>query len=175
MQINFSMPPAHEQETVIKVVGVGGGGGNAVNRMVLSGMKGVERRNAYRYAGAVEAGLYFDSYYVEIIADGKHLPLELLKYIYKVKGAERICMITDAIRASGLPNGATTKIGSMERGLDVIVEDNVAKMPDRQAFAGSTATTLTSSIFAYWGKCASRAIFPAPTRPILTCFIFLVS
>ena len=42
MQINFSMPPAHEQETVIKVVGVGGGGGNAVNRMVLSGMKGVE-------------------------------------------------------------------------------------------------------------------------------------
>ncbi|MBR6735765.1 MAG: cell division protein FtsZ [Oscillospiraceae bacterium] len=36
------MPPAHEQETVIKVVGVGGGGGNAVNRMVLSGMKGVE-------------------------------------------------------------------------------------------------------------------------------------
>lgn len=108
---------------------------------LYSGMKGVERRNAYRYAGAVEAGLYFDSYYVEIIADGKHLPLELLKYIYKVKGAERICMITDAIRASGLPNGATTKIGSMERGLDVIVEDDVAKMPDRQAFAGSTATT----------------------------------
>ena len=28
----------------------------------------------------------------------------------------------------------------MERGLDVIVEDDVAKMPDRQAFAGSTAT-----------------------------------
>ena len=108
---------------------------------LYSGMKGVERRNAYRYAGAVEAGLYFDSYFVEIIADGKHLPIELLRYIYKVKGPERICLITDAIRASGLPNGAKTKIGSMERGLDVIVEDDVAKMPDRQAFAGSTATT----------------------------------
>ncbi|XYW69686.1 cell division protein FtsZ [Oscillospiraceae bacterium LTW-04] len=40
--MNFGMVPEHEQSTVIKVVGVGGGGGNAVNRMVLSGMKGVE-------------------------------------------------------------------------------------------------------------------------------------
>ena len=50
-------------------------------------------------------------------------------------------MITDAIRAAGLPNGAMTKIGSLKLGLDVVVEDNVAKMPDRQSFAGSTATT----------------------------------
>lgn len=42
MQMNFGMVPEHEQTTVIKVVGVGGGGGNAINRMVLSGMKGVE-------------------------------------------------------------------------------------------------------------------------------------
>lgn len=42
MQANFGMVPEHEQTTVIKVVGVGGGGGNAINRMVLSGMKGVE-------------------------------------------------------------------------------------------------------------------------------------
>lgn len=42
MQMNFGMVPEHEQSTVIKVIGVGGGGGNAVNRMVLSGMKGVE-------------------------------------------------------------------------------------------------------------------------------------
>ncbi len=42
MQMNFDMVPEHQQATVIKVVGVGGGGGNAVNRMVLSGMKNVE-------------------------------------------------------------------------------------------------------------------------------------
>lgn len=108
---------------------------------LYSGMKGTERKNAYRIAGAVEAGLYFDEYDVEIIADGKHLPLELLRYIYKLKGADRICMITDAIRASGLPNGSATKIGSLKNGIDVIVEDDVAKLPDRQAFAGSTATT----------------------------------
>ena len=42
MQMNFSIAPEHEQATVIKVIGVGGGGGNAVNRMVLSGMRDVE-------------------------------------------------------------------------------------------------------------------------------------
>lgn len=108
---------------------------------LYSGMKGVERRNAYRIAGAVEAGLYLDDMYVEIIADGKHLPLELLKLIYKCKGADKICLITDASRAAGLPNGGTTTgISRADKDI-IIVEDDVAKMPDRTAFAGSTATT----------------------------------
>ena len=107
---------------------------------LYSGMKGVTRKNSFRIAGAVEAGLYLDDMYVELIADGCHLPVELLRLVYKIKGPDRICLITDAIRAAGMPDGTRTKIGSMERGLDVIVEDGVAKLPDRQSFAGSTAT-----------------------------------
>ena len=107
---------------------------------LYSGMKGVTRKNAYRIAGAVEAGLYFDGMFVEIIADGKHLPIELLKFIYKCKGADRICLVTDASRACGFPEGATSKIGSLKRGTDIIVEDGVAKLPDRTAFGGSVAT-----------------------------------
>lgn len=42
MPMNFYMDSDCERDTIIKVVGVGGGGGNAVNRMVLSGMRGVE-------------------------------------------------------------------------------------------------------------------------------------
>ncbi len=106
-----------------------------------SGMKGTERKNAYRIAGAVEAGLYFDDMYVEIIADGKHLPTELLRYIYKFKGADKIALITDAIRAAGLPNGATTTgVSAANRAL-VIVEDDVGFVENRSCFAGSTATT----------------------------------
>ena len=107
---------------------------------LYSGMEGVTRKNAYRIGGAVEAGLYFDEYFVEIIADGKHLPEELLRYIYKIKGADRIALITDAIRACGLPEGATTVIGSKKNGLAVIVEDGVAKLPTRDSFAGSAST-----------------------------------
>lgn len=107
---------------------------------LYSGMKGVTRKNSYRTAGAVEAGLYFDDLFVEIIADGRHLPTELLRFIYKCKGADKICLITDAIRASGMSNGTETVIGSLKNGLSVIVEDEVAKLLDRQSFAGSTAT-----------------------------------
>ena len=39
-----------------------------------------------------------------------------------------------------MPDGSRTKIGSAECGLDVIVEDGVAKLLSRQSFAGSTAT-----------------------------------
>ncbi|PWM36698.1 MAG: cell division protein FtsZ, partial [Clostridiales bacterium] len=40
--MNFDMDSDFEKVVSIKVVGIGGGGGNAVNRMVSSGMKSVE-------------------------------------------------------------------------------------------------------------------------------------
>lgn len=107
---------------------------------LYSGMNGVTRKNAFRTAGTVEAGLYFDAYFVEIIADGKHLPENLLRYIYKLKGADRIALITDAIRACGLPEGTETVIGSRKNGLPVVVEDGVAKLLNRQSFAGSASS-----------------------------------
>lgn len=107
---------------------------------LYSGMRGVIRQNAFRVAGAVEAGLCLDGYTVEMIADGCHLPASLLRLIYHCKGADKICLVTDAIRAAGLPEGAQTKIGSLQNGLPVVVEDGVAKLPDRQSFAGSVAT-----------------------------------
>lgn len=40
-----------------------------------------------------------------------------------------------------MPDGSTTKLGCMQGGVDVIIEDGVAKLPDRTSFAGSVATT----------------------------------
>ncbi len=104
-----------------------------------SGMSMVHRKNAYRIAGVVEAGYLNDGFTVEIIADGKHLPAPLLKLIYKVKGADNIALITDSIRAAGMPEGKSV-IGKLDNGMEVIVEDGVAKLLDRTAFAGSVAT-----------------------------------
>ncbi|MBB5284151.1 N-acetylglucosamine-6-phosphate deacetylase [Rhabdobacter roseus] len=106
---------------------------------LYSGMLGVTRRHAYRYAGAVESAFLIDGMDVEIIADGIHLPAPLLKLVYKIKGPSRIALITDAMRAAGMPPGEST-LGSLKNGLKVIVEDGVAKLPDRTAFAGSVAT-----------------------------------
>src|SRR4029077_7967906 len=103
---------------------------------LYSGMSGVTRRNAYRYAGVIESAYLIDEMDVEIIADGIHLPSPLLKLVYKIKGADRIALITDAMRAAGMPEGESI-LGDVENGLKVIVEDGVAKLPDRSSFAGS--------------------------------------
>jgi N-acetylglucosamine-6-phosphate deacetylase len=106
---------------------------------LYSGMLGVTRRNAYRYAGVVEAAFLIEGMDVEIIADGIHLPPPLLKLVYKIKGAKRTALITDAMRAAGMPPGDSV-LGGLKNGLKVIVEDGVAKLQDRSAFAGSVAT-----------------------------------
>ena len=106
---------------------------------LYSAMSGVTRRNAFRYAGAIESALLLDMD-VEIITDGIHLPPPLLKLVYKIKGADRTALITDAMRAAGMPEGNSI-LGSLTNGLPVLVEDGVAKLPDRSSFAGSVATT----------------------------------
>lgn len=97
----------------------------------------VHRRNAYRYAGIVEAAYMIDDMDVELIADGKHLPASLLRFAVKHKGVDRICVVTDATRCAGLPDGAE----KMFENPGFIIEDGVAKLPDRSAFSGSVCTT----------------------------------
>ena len=106
----------------------------------FSCMSTVTRRNAYRYAGVVEYGYYQDGMSIEIIADGIHVPRSLLKLVLKIKGVDRIALVTDSMRAAGMPEGKSI-LGGLADGQEVIVEDGVAKMPDRSCFAGSVATT----------------------------------
>lgn len=107
---------------------------------LYSAMSMTRRIGINRYAGAVEAAYLLDGMYVEIIADGIHLPKELLQLIYKIKGSDRIALITDAMRGSGMQSGKSI-IGSRKNGQEVLIEDGVAKLLDKTAFAGSIATT----------------------------------
>lgn len=107
---------------------------------LYSAMSGVTRKNAFRHAGVIESAFLIDEMDVEIIADGVHLPAPLLKLVYKIKGANRTALITDSMRAAGMPPGRSI-LGNLKNGLPVIVEDDVAKLPDRTSFAGSVATT----------------------------------
>ena len=102
-------------------------------------MSTISRRNAYRYAGTIEYGYWQDGMDIEIIADGVHVPSDLLKLLLKIKGSGRISLVTDSMRAAGMPEGKYI-LGSLSDGQEVIVEDGVAKLPDRSAFAGSVAT-----------------------------------
>ena len=102
-------------------------------------MSTVAKRGYSRYAGAVEAG-YLQDFDIEVIADGVHLPDDLLRLVYRLKGPDRVVLCTDSIRATGLPDGEYIQ-GSLENGLKFIVENGVALRPDRGGLAGSVATT----------------------------------
>jgi len=92
---------------------------------LYSCMSTITRRNAYRYAGALEATYLIDDMTVEIIADGVHLPNSLLRYVYKFKGPDKIALCTDSMRGAGMPDGESI-LGSLQGGQKVIIEDGVA-------------------------------------------------
>ncbi|MDR1000715.1 MAG: N-acetylglucosamine-6-phosphate deacetylase [Clostridiales bacterium] len=104
-----------------------------------SGMSGVKRVRGKRLLGLIECGYLMDDLTIEIIADGMHLPPELLSLILKCKDNNSISLVTDSMRGAGMPPGYYI-LGSLRDGQEVIVEDGVAKLPDRSAYAGSVAT-----------------------------------
>ncbi len=107
---------------------------------LYSGMSGVHIANCKRHAGAIEAGLYFDSLTAETICDGVHLPDGILKLIYKCKGRDKIILTSDAMRGAGLPENTVTKLGSLTKGQEVLIKNGVANRMDMKAFAGSVAS-----------------------------------
>ncbi len=133
------LPALAHTDAVYEEVLEGFENGYTLATHLYSGMSGVSRRNAFRYAGVIESAYIIDEMDVEIIADGIHLPAPLLKLIYKIKGPDKIALITDAMRGAGMPEGESI-LGNKDTGLKVIIEDGVAKLPDRTSFAGSVAT-----------------------------------
>lgn len=111
-----------------------------------SGMSMVRRIGPKRHAGMLEAALVEDGLTGEIIADGYHLPTSLMKLAYKMKGPEKLCLVSDAMRASGLGPGEYALCGTT-----AVVEPGagVAVTQDRTAFAGSISTV---------GECLRHAV-----------------
>lgn len=62
----------------------------------------------HREIGVVGAGMLNRELFCEIIADGIHLSSDMLKLVLQVVGPERLLLITDSMRAKGLPDGSYT-------------------------------------------------------------------
>ena len=97
----------------------------------------VSRDHGFRRLGVIETAWLEDELYVEAIADGKHMPPELLKMIWKLKGSHRVALVTDSILWAGYDTKGRESVLIDE----YLIEDGVCKMEDRSAFRGSIATT----------------------------------
>lgn len=74
----------------------------------------------------------------EVIADGWHLSPELLEFAYQMKGPERLCLVTDANRALGMPAGEYI-FGNQDSGSPIYSDGNVGWSSDRTSLASSIA------------------------------------
>lgn len=98
------------------------------------------KNGAFRCAGTVEAGLANDEFTVQVIADLKHLPLGVLKLIYKAKGADKMYLITDGLEfsATKISNGTVV---TQKNGVKAVIEDGVMLVEDRSRLAGSSSNS----------------------------------
>lgn len=106
---------------------------------LYSACSSVVRRNAFRVAGVVEAGLEMSELTTQVIADSCHLPPALLRLIYRCKGADGMYAVTDGLEFSAAPQKEGV-LYTQKNGQPCLYEDGVMKLPDRRAFAGSVAT-----------------------------------
>ena len=104
-----------------------------------SAMSSMIKKGSWKILGVTEAGFYFDELTVELIADGCHIPANLLKLIFKLKDRDHIIGISDSMRGAGFESGDSI-LGPKNNGTPVVIEDGVAKLSDRSCFAGSIAT-----------------------------------
>ena len=95
----------------------------------------VRRIGPYRHSGVIEKAYLEKEIFVEAIADGHHLPPDLLRLIYQIKGADRVALVTDALRVCG-----TDETEGVVGETPYVIENGVCMLRDRTAFAGSVAT-----------------------------------
>jgi N-acetylglucosamine-6-phosphate deacetylase len=98
-------------------------------------MSSAHRRGIYRVAGLLEFALSEPEILCELIADGHHVLPTLMQMLYRAKGPDGICLVTDATAGAGLPNESRFLLG----GRECIVRDGVGLLADGSALAGSTS------------------------------------
>jgi N-acetylglucosamine-6-phosphate deacetylase len=111
-------------------------GGRPLVTHVFNGMPPLHHRDpgpvaaCLAQAGRGEAVL-------EVIGDGVHLSAETVRMLFDLVGPQAICLVTDAMAASGMPDGSYT-LG----GREVTVADRTARLADGGSIAGGVATLL---------------------------------
>jgi N-acetylglucosamine-6-phosphate deacetylase len=98
-------------------------------------MSSARRRGVYRVGGLLEFALSEPQISCELIADGHHVSPTLMKMLYRGKGPDGICLVTDATAGAGLPDGSQFSLF----GNNCIVENGVCLLADRSTLAGSAS------------------------------------
>ncbi len=90
----------------------------------------------HRHQNPLWAQLAEDRLAASLICDGFHLPHDLVRVVFRLKGIERCILITDAVHVAGLTAGHYTLVG---KGIELLPSGQVVT-EDRESMAGSALT-----------------------------------
>lgn len=100
---------------------------------LYNAMPGFHKKREYKYEGTVESVYLIDDMTTEVIADGKHLPATILRLVYKIKGVEKLALVTAALAYADYD-------GEVNPDDNVYIENGVCKVKGVNHLAGSIAT-----------------------------------
>ena len=112
-------------------------GANSVTHMYNCTSRPSRRVTPKKHLGLTEVGLSDERITVEVIADDRHVPNALFKMIYKLKGANGICLVSDSLSVAGMTEGKDYYLGSGESAQKIRIDDGVAILPELNTYAGS--------------------------------------
>lgn len=127
---------------------------------LYNAMPGFHKKGEYKYEGTVESVYLIDGMTTEVIADGKHLPSTILRLVYKIKGVERIALVTAALAYADYD-------GEVNPDDNVYIENGVCKVKGINHLAGSIATmdTLVQNMVLKVGTTLRDAVRMASETP----------
>lgn len=111
-------------------------GGRPLVTHVFNGMPPLHHRAPGPVSAALAAAGRGEAV-LEVIGDGVHLAPATVRMLFDLVGAQGICLITDAMSASGMPDGTYTLGGQ-----DVVVAGRTARLVEGGSIAGGVATLL---------------------------------
>lgn len=118
----------------------------------FNGMRGLHHREP----GAAGAALLLDDLTCELIADGMHIAPELMPLFWRMKGPDRLALITDANQAGGLADGIYK---SVDR--DIVVKDGVGRLPDGTISSSAKTYDYDFALFCQYAGVSFDEAWPA--------------
>ncbi len=127
---------------------------------LYNAMPGFHKKREYKYEGTVESVYLIDDMTTEVIADGKHLPATILRLVYKIKGVEKLALVTAALAYADYD-------GEVNPDDNVYIENGVCKVKGVNHLAGSIATmdTLVQNMVLKVGTTLRDAVRMASETP----------
>lgn len=131
---------------------------------LYNGMRGMHHREP----GILGGALLHRELFTEMIVDGHHIRPEMVDLAYKLKGSDRVILITDSMRAKGLKNGIYDLGGQAVR-----VQDGLALL-ESGTIAGSVLKMKDAlkNMLAFTGAAVEDVVRMGAVNPARRCGVY---